>query len=79
MIQPKVPEEAELVPTDGKMKLEKKNKQLLVYERKKLKDKVTATLPPQSLSPVEGSGNPHPIILESTDLNVPIAIHKGVR
>ena len=50
-----------------------------MYERKRLKDKVTATLPPQSLSPVEGSGNPHPIILESTDLDAPIAIRKGVR
>ncbi|GFY85277.1 hypothetical protein Acr_04g0000150 [Actinidia rufa] len=60
--QPRVPE-IKPAPTDSKVKPEKKDKQLLVYERKRLKDKVTATLPPQSLSSVEGSGNPHPIIL----------------
>ena len=78
IIQSKVPE-AKSVSVDGNVKSKKKDKQLLVYERKRLKDKVTATLPPQSLSPVEGSGNPHPIILESTDLDAPIAIRKGVR
>ena len=65
MFQPKVPE-AKSVLIDGKEEPKKKDT-LLVYEKKRLKDKVTATLPPQSLSPVEGSGNPHPIILESTN------------
>ena len=78
MIQSKVPE-AKLVPTDSKVESKKKHKQLLMYERKKLKYKVIATLPPQSLSPVEGSGNPHSIILDSTVLDAPIAIRKGVR
>ena len=50
-----------------------------MYERKRLKDKVTTTLPLQSLSQVEGSGNPHLISLESTNLDVPIAIRKVVR
>ena len=50
-----------------------------MYEQKRLKDKGTSTLPPQSLSPVEGLGNSHPIILEYIDLYAPIAIHKGVR
>ena len=65
MIQQKVPE-AKSVVADIKVKSENKDKQLLVYERRRLKDKVTATLPPQSLSLVEDSGNSHPIILEST-------------
>ena len=38
--------EAKSVPTDGKMDLKKKDKQLPVYERQRLKDKVIATLPP---------------------------------
>ena len=78
IIQPKVPE-AKSVPANGKVELKKKDKQLLVHERKRLKDKVTATLPPKSLSPVEDSDNPHPIILESTYLVAPIVIYKGVR
>ena len=78
MIQPKVPE-AKSVPADGNVESKKKNKQLLVYERKRFKDKVTAILPPQSLYPVEGSGNPNSIIIESIDLDASIAIRKGVR
>ena len=66
------------VLVDGKVESKKKDKQLLVYERKRLKDKITATLTPQSWSLVEDSGNPHLIILESTDLDTLIAIRKGL-
>ena len=71
--------EAKLVLTDGKVELKKKDKQLLVRERKKLKDKVTATLSPQWFPPVEGLRNLHPFIIESSDLDAPISIYKGVK
>ena len=77
MFQLKMPE-AKSVPTDGKVEPKKKDKQLLVYEQKKLKDKVNATRPQQSLSPVEGLGNPNPSILKFIDLDAPITISKGV-
>ena len=49
--------EAKSIPTDDKVDSKNEDKQLLVYEQKRLKDKVTATLPPQSSSPIEDSGN----------------------